>query len=131
MIEDLKKVFTDSANEAKLIANKDIFLIAMAVGFNAKNFQPEVKSSGTGVRIQYLGPADNLLIAALQVAQTNDSKSLLDIEELYDLAERYAAGGVSILYEFLKAEGDFSEWFASHVIGPLREATATEGSVAD
>jgi hypothetical protein len=121
-IETLQESFTVMAQEAKMISNKDFFLIAMGVGFAVKNQLHDMKRSNNGVRIQYLLPADNVLLAALQAAETNDPTSLLQIEELYDLAERYAAGGVAILWERHQTERDFPEWFASYLFKPLKDA---------
>jgi hypothetical protein len=121
-IEQLQETLTSIAQEAKVISNKDFFLIAMGVGFAAKNSVQDLKRSNNGVRIQYLLPADNVLLASLQSAETRNPASLLEIEELYDLAERYAAGGVAILWDHHQSERDFGEWFASFLMGPLREA---------
>jgi hypothetical protein len=121
-IEQLQETLTVIAQEAKVISNKDFFLIAMGVGFAAKNPINDVKRSNNGVRIQYLLPADNVLLASLQSAETGDPRSLLQIEDLYDLAERYAAGGVAILWDRHQSERDFGEWFASFLMKPLREA---------
>jgi hypothetical protein len=121
-IETLQESLTAMAQEAKVISNKDFFLIAMGVGFAAKNPLHDMKRSNNGVRIQYLLPDDNVLLASLQAAETNDPSSLLQIEELYDLAERYAAGGIAILWERHQSERDFAEWFASYLFKPLKEA---------
>lgn len=122
-IETLQETLTAIAHETKVISNKDFFLIAMGVGFAARNPLTDIKRSNNGVRIQYLLPADNVLLASLQAAETKDPNSLLQIEELYDLAERYSAGGVAILWERHQSERDFAEWFASFLFKPLKEAT--------
>lgn len=118
-INKLKLAFT--SEDGKAIDNKDIFLIAMSVGYASKNRLTDFKRSGTGVRIQYFNPEDNVLFAALQVAETNDSKSLLEIDDLYDLAELYAGGGMAILWEHYQKERNFAEWFASLIHTPLKE----------
>ena len=101
------------------ILNKEIFLIAMGVGFHSKNRIEDFKRSNTGVRMEYIKDEDELLFAALQIAETDDEKSLLDSEELLNLAESYAAGGIAILWKHFQQERDFAEWFAAFVHGPL------------
>lgn len=118
-IKQLRKVFASMAGEQADLTNKDMFLIAMGVGFHAKHNLPEFKRSNTGVRIQYFNAEDNVLFAALQIAETDDPKSLLNIEELYNLAELYAGGGVAILWDYLQKERDFGEWFAAYMQSPL------------
>lgn len=118
-IKQLRQAFAAMAGEQADLANKDMFLIAMGVGFHAKNKLPDFKRSNTGVRIQYFNAEDNVLFAALQITETNDPKSLMDIEELYDLAELYAGGGVKILWNYLQNERDFGEWFAGYMQSSL------------
>lgn len=112
-----------SKSSGSTVLNKEIFLIAMAVGFHSKNRIEDFKRSNTGVRMEYIKDEDELLFAALQIAETDDEKSLLDSEALLDLAESYAAGGIAILWNHFQQEGDFAEWFAAFVRGPL---TTTE-----
>ena len=118
-IKQLRQAFAAMAGEQADLANKDMFLIAMGVGFHAKNKLPDFKRSNTGVRIQYFNAEDNVLFAALQITETNDPKSLMDIEDLYDLAELYAGGGVKILWNYLQNERDFGEWFAGYMQSSL------------
>ena len=117
-VAKLREAF--SLSDGKVISNKEIFLIAMGFGFTAKNKLPDFKNSGTGVRLEYFDAQDNVLFAALQVTETNDEKSLLEIEALYNLAQLYAGGGIAILLEHLQQETDFNEWFASHVVTGLK-----------
>ncbi len=119
-VNKLKEAFAAGAEEP--ISNKEMFLIAAGVGFHSKNKLNDFKRSGTGVRIQYFQPEDNLLFAALQIAETGESDSLLAIEDLYDLAELYAGGGISILWNHFQQERDFAVWFASFVNEPLKVA---------
>ena len=117
-VDKLREAF--SLSDGKVISNKEIFLIAMGFGFTAKNKLPDFKNSGTGVRLEYFDAQDDVLFAALQVTETNDEKSLLEIEALYNLAQLYAGGGIAILLEHLQQETDFNEWFASHVVTGLK-----------
>ena len=117
-VAKLREAF--SLSDGKVISNKEIFLLAMGFGFTAKNKLPDFKNSGTGVRLEYFDAQDDVLFAALQVTETNDEKSLLEIEALYNLAQLYAGGGIAILLEHLQQETDFNEWFASHVVTGLK-----------
>lgn len=118
-VRQLRKAFASVAGEQSDLSNKDMFLIAMGVGFYAKTKKTDFKRSNTGPRIEYFNEQDNVLFAALQVTETNEAKSLLEIEDLYNLAELYAAGGVSILWNHLQNERDFGFWFAGFMQEPL------------
>jgi hypothetical protein len=110
-ISKLKDAF--SGEEVKEISNRELFLIAMAVGFNSKNKFDTIQRSNTGARIEYIEkqPEDSVLFCALQIAEHDKPESLLDIEQIYDLAECYAAGGFGILYHALETHRNFEEWF--------------------
>lgn len=120
-IRQLRRAFASIAGEQGELSNKEMFLIAMGVGFYAKNKLSEFKRSNTGPRIEYFNDQDNVLFASLQVAENDEAKSLLEIENLYDLAELYAAGGVSILWSHLRSERDFGFWFAGFMQEPLKK----------
>jgi hypothetical protein len=106
-------------SSGSIILNKEIFLIAMGVGYYSKNRIEDFKRSNTGVRMEYIKDEDEVLFAALQISETDDEKSLLDVEGLLNLAESYAAGGIAILWRHFQQERDFAEWFAAFVHGPL------------
>lgn len=93
----------------------------MAVGFSAKNKVDVLQKSNTGVRMEYFKPEDNVLFTSLQIAEHDNPESLLQIEQLYDLAECYAAGGVGILYEALETNKNFDEWFQSLIFQNLED----------
>lgn len=110
------------------ISNKDLLLIALGIGFNAKNKLSDFKRSNTGVRMEYFKAEDNAIFAGLQVYETNKAESLLEIEALYNLAEQYAAGGIALLTEALERERDFHEWFHGYVYGCLEDLREPVGA---
>lgn len=97
------------------LSNKEVFLIAMAWGFRNGIQADRVVKSGTGVRLEYLGAADQAVIAAVQLATTNDPDSLLDIESRYDLAEEFAEGGIRLLKSEMEKQGDFARMFSAEI----------------
>ena len=118
-IASLREAF--AIGDKKDISNKELLLIAMSIGFASKNRLQDFKRSNTGVRMEYFKPEDNVLFAALQVAETGDSKSLLEIERLYDLVEQYCAGGISVLHHAYLNENNFDQWFQAFVYSGLVE----------
>lgn len=117
------------ARELGGLANKDVFLLAMAWGYqNGCDVHDDFKKSGTGVRLEYLKDEDQALMAALQLAVTKDPESILDMEQRYDIAERYAEGGVRLLARMMDDEGDFSRRMSAEVkqqASALAKAQAT------
>jgi len=87
-------------------ANVDLFVYAMAFGFLNGNKVDSVQRSGTGPRVQYLKPEHEILMYAIQYAETGSTESLLNQEERFDLAERYAEGGIRLLKNAAEQPGD-------------------------
>ncbi len=124
-LESIAKLRLAFAGDDKQdISNKALMMIALGIGFNAQNKLNDFKRSNTGVRMEFMNAEDNALFAAVQVHETKVSASLLDIEELYNLCEKYAAGGIALLAEALETERNFHDWFHAYVYSNLNELTA-------
>ena len=104
------------AGAGKAPTNLDLFIFAMCYGFRNGNKVDSIQKSGTGVRVEYLKPADELLMAAIQFAESGKTESLLDQEERYEIAEKYAEGGIRLLKDLSEQQGDFLQDISGHVI---------------
>ncbi|MEN9751828.1 MAG: hypothetical protein RLZZ600_875 [Actinomycetota bacterium] len=97
-------------------SNVEVLLFAMAFGFRAGNRVAEITKSGTGVRVEYLRPEHEALLAAVQLATTKSNESLVDLDERYSIAEQYAEGGIRLLALELDKPGDFNQSIASELV---------------
>jgi len=75
---------------------KDQFIFAMAVGFRYDEKEP-IKTKKWFFRSSYLKKEDKNLINALALAHFNDPEKLLNIKEVFEIAEEYANGGIIYL----------------------------------
>ena len=91
----------------KAPANVDLFVFAMAYGFLNGNKVDVNQKSGTGVRIEYIKPEHELLMSVIQFAETGSLESLLDQEQRFEIAEKYAEGGIRLLKNAVDQPGDF------------------------
>lgn len=78
--------------------NKDVFLAAMAVGYN-EHAKMEIQK---GRRDGYffsdnLKPDELAIVRAIAVAEEGSLNVLLDEQKVYSIAEQYASGGVRLL----------------------------------
>ena len=87
--------------------NVDLFIYAMTYGFLNGNKVDSVQRSGTGPRVQYLKPEHEILMYAIQFFETGSIESLLNQEQRFELAERYAEGGIRLLKNAAEQPGDF------------------------
>ena len=104
------------AGVGKAPTNLDLFIFAMCYGFRNGNKVDSIQKSGTGVRVEYVKPADELLMAAIQFAETGTAESLLDQEQRFEIAERYAEGGIRLLKNAAEQPGDFLEDISGQIV---------------
>jgi len=97
--------------------NKDIFLLAMCIGFQEKNRQ-KLEKRETIILDKYLTDEDKTLLYSLAVFEEKDLKVLLDQKKVYSIAEEYAKGGIPILYQkvFSGGLGSFEKRFEAELI---------------
>jgi hypothetical protein len=103
------------AATGKTPANVDLFVFAMAYGFMNANKVDTIVKSGTGVRVEYIKPEHELLMVAIQFADTGRVESLINQEERFEIAEKYAEGGIRLLKAAIEQPGDFLQDIASQM----------------
>lgn len=89
--------------------NKDVFIMAMILGFNKNHRIPLDKKEGF-IRVEYLSTEEKSLIKAIAIHAEGGLKVLLDKQKVYSIAEEYAAGGMQYLKEAI-----FDKQFGSYV----------------
>ncbi len=92
--------------------HKEIFLMAMVYGFLNNNSKPlGEKHSGGHCRVETLNETDMTLIKAIAVKKTGGLDVLLNLKEVYSIAEQYATGGISYLKNdvFSKKHGHYDK----------------------
>lgn len=76
--------------------NKDIFVAAMAVGYN-EGSNIELKSKEGYFFSDNLKPDELALVRAIAVAEEGSLNVLLDEQKVFSIVEQYATGGVKLL----------------------------------
>jgi len=92
--------------------HKEIFIMAMVYGFLNNSSKPlGEKHEGGHCRVETLSEKDITLIKALAVKKTGSLDVLLDLKEVYSIAEEYATGGISYLKNdvFSKQHGSYEK----------------------
>lgn len=87
--------------------NPETFMICFAVGFDAgiKRDVPPRKSDS--MRIADLKKEQLAIMRAVALNDNKDSNVLLNDDDVFDLVERYAAGGLMLLSQMAKEGGNF------------------------
>lgn len=102
--------------------NKDVFLLAMCVGFKEKNRQKLSKREGYFLD-KDLSNEERALLYALAVSEEANLEVLLDRKKVYSIAEEYANGGIPILYHkvFDESFGSFEKKFEADIVSFLKK----------
>lgn len=91
--------------------NKNLFLLAMALGFKYNDYKP-IKSGnrhpGGFFRVETLAEKEKSIIKAIAIYhQKNDISILSNPKAYYQIAENYANAGLSKLKTIISEKGDF------------------------
>jgi hypothetical protein len=100
--EKYDKLLGDSVFSGK--GNKDVFIMAMLVGYYHKA-RVELTNKEGFVRVEYLKDRDKSIMKAIAVAETGRLDILVDKKQVYTLCEEYAAGGMELLMDMVFGGG--------------------------
>jgi len=96
--------------------NKDIFFLALSLGYDAKNRRTLDKRLGYFLS-KNLNDEDEAVMCALAVAEEGDLAVLFDRKKVFLIAEEYAAGGIRLLQDKVQSGmGSFSKRLESSLI---------------
>ena len=110
-VNDLKDAVQRLTNKPP--TNLEIFMLCLGVGFSngKKNAVPPRKSDVTNVK--YIQEMDLANIRAIALDESKDPTILLREDDVYDIAEQYASGGLEILASEMGKQPDFQSWLTS------------------
>ena len=103
--------------ENKFFENmKDVYMMAIAVGFKAGQSLPFSKSAGEDIALRYFNDDDKKIMDLVALTVVDDITILLSDDEYqerkYKLLEEYANGGMKIMVDaFCKPVVDISEFY--------------------
>lgn len=120
---------------------KEVFMYAMALGFNNKLLTPLSRKKGS-IPSNTFSDNQKWLINSIAISKVNSLEALVDVENVVRIAEEYANGGIDDLYDSLvvHVSGDsykaidnaISEYLRKDFEDKKTEAeTSTEESVSE
>jgi len=105
----------------KNASSKQLFFLCMAMGIQ-RDFMGEVPPrKSDSVRLEYLDEKDFALLKTVALAYKKDISILLDEDAAYDIAERFASGGLAIFADEMKSQLNFRVWLITQLQGKLEE----------
>lgn len=128
-LEDIKEI-RKALSEDSLgqISNEEVFLIALGLGFASRLPVEVFKRSNTGVRFDYIkrSPEVLMLLTSIHLEITGDLDSIVELDEILNTAERFAATGFKFLKEALSTEPDLRMWLHLQVQKAYEDAVKSD-----
>ena len=109
----------------KSMKNKELFLLAMMIGFDHES-PKELKSKDGFFLEKDLNDDDRAIINAVAMHDKDGVEVLKDMGEVYRIAEEYAHFGIRIIHEWINStpHGSFTKEFESKILDKVRNITA-------
>lgn len=104
------------------LENKDLFLLATALGLNTPEDLPKGKDGY--IRLQYVKTYDKALFASILLGKPENDADIdkyANADINYDEAERCAESGFKALDEFIKAAGGDTELLEKRALSRLEQ----------
>jgi hypothetical protein len=107
---DLIKEALSGFGEKTEVSNTELFMLFMTIGFDA-GVRREVRTSKSdAARLEYITESQKAMIKAVGLSQADSAESLLAEDEIYNVSEEFAAGGLFILAKEYDTQPDFAKW---------------------
>jgi hypothetical protein len=123
-VDDLRKNLSQDLNQS--LTNRELFLICLAYGWYAKDMSPKVPPrQSDSARLDTLKSGDWALFNAIAMRHAKSFDVLHSKDEVLDIVESYASGGLKLLSAQLDAKPDLFLQISSDV-WPLVESWSVQ-----
>lgn len=95
------------------ISNLNLFMLCLGIGFEAKIKRDVPPRKTDSARLENIPEQHMAIFKAIAISDSGGYLILQDEDAVYDIIEQYAAGGLMILANEMKNQGDFSGWLSS------------------
>lgn len=118
---ELYKELEDKEDMFKGMKNKDLFLMAMMIGFEHQSNE-ELKTRDGFFLEKDLNQNDHALLNAIAMHENNGVEVLKDMGEVYRIAEEYAHYGIRIIHDWISSSpyGTFPKKFESEILEKIK-----------
>ena len=95
----------------RTVSSKEIFMLCLGIGFDQNCMRDVPPRKSDAIRFgDGITESDFALYNSIALSFTKDYLILLDEDAVYDIVERYAAGGLMILSKEMNSQPDFNYW---------------------
>ena len=105
--------------DGKLASNPQIFFLAMSVGFYKGVRGPKSPRSSDAARFEYMNEMDVARMRMVAVAESASADVLVSDEDVIDIAEQYANGGLALMRAEQESNPAFSSWLVTELFSQI------------
>jgi hypothetical protein len=95
----------------RTISSKEIFMLCLGIGYDQQCMRDVPPRKSDAIRFgDGITESDFALYNAIALSVTKNYLTLLDEDAVYDIVEKFAAGGLMILSKEMNQQPDFNYW---------------------
>lgn len=106
------------------VSNADLFMLCLAVGFEARKLGEIPPRKSDAVRISYLKDHHLAIMKSVALSHSKDYKIILDEDKVFDVVEQYASGGLEILSVEMDNQIDFVSYLATFLFKSIKKVNS-------
>lgn len=120
VVKDLQE-YLERMTGANSVTNTELFMLCLAVGFEMNKTRPVPPKKSDAVRISYLKEPHLAIMKSVALTHSQDHMILMNEDQIYDVVEQYAAGGLEILAVEMKNQVNFQAYLVKFLHESLKK----------
>jgi hypothetical protein len=120
VVKDLQE-YLERMTGANSVTNTELFMLCLAVGFEMNKTRPVPPKKSDAVRISYLKEPHLAIMKSVALTHSQDHMILMNEDQIYDVVEQYAAGGLEILAVEMKNQVNFPAYLVKFLHESLKK----------
>jgi hypothetical protein len=120
VVKDLQE-YLERMTGANSVTNTELFMLCLAVGFEMNKTRPVPPKKSDAVRISYLKEPHLAIMRSVALSHSQDHMILMNEDQIYDVVEQYAAGGLEILAVEMKNQVNFPVYLVKFLHESLKK----------
>lgn len=120
VVKDLEEYLKRMTGENS-VTNTELFMLCLAVGFEMNKTRPVPPKKSDAVRISYLKEPHLAVMRSVALTHSQNHMILMNEDQIYDVVEQYAAGGLEILAVEMKNQVNFPAYLVKFLHESLKK----------
>jgi len=101
--------------EEKDQSNGELFILCLGIGFKSKFKLSIPPRKSDAVRLSYLTERDISAMRAIAISETGRADVVTNEDEVFDIVEQFAAGGLALIAKRLADGDDIKKWLVAEI----------------